>query len=171
MTSPLRVVDARHLHAGDPVPAGQVVLSYEERYLRRRVVETDRGQTVLIDLASARSLDHGDRLVLEDGQHVEVTAAAEDLLEVRADDPAVLARLAWHIGNRHTPCQVEVGRLLIQRDHVLDDMLGKLGAETAHVTEPFRPEGGAYGHGRTHGHSHSHDPHEDPNAHIAHRHG
>jgi urease accessory protein len=84
---------------------------------------------------------------------------------------ATLARLAWHIGNRHTPCQVEADRLLIQRDHVLEDMLTRLGAKITHIEEPFRPEIGAYGHGRTHGHSHSHDPHADPNAHIPHRHG
>ena len=36
------------------------------------------------------------------------------------------------------------------------DMLSKIGASTCEVTEPFTPEGGAYGHGRTHGHDHSH---------------
>lgn len=167
----LRASETRHVHAGDPDPDDQVVLTYEERYLRRRTVQTMAGAEVLIDLPTACSLNHGDRLVLADGRHLDVAAAPEDLVEVRADNPSVLARLAWHIGNRHTPCQVEAGRLLILRDHVLEDMLGKLGAETVHVTEPFLPEGGAYGHGRTHGHSHSHDPHEDPNAHIAHRHG
>jgi urease accessory protein len=67
-----------------------------------------------------------------------------------------LARLAWHIGNRHTPCQVEKGRLLIRRDHVLEAMLRQLGAGVEAVIAPFRPEGGAYGHGRTMGHDHGH---------------
>jgi hypothetical protein len=44
--------------------------------------------------------------------------------------------------------------LLIRDDHVLADMLARLGAEVSRVTAPFVPEGGAYGHGRTHGHSH-----------------
>ena len=88
---------------------------------------------------------------MEDGRLIEVIAAKEDLLEVTGDD---LPRLAWHIGNRHTPCQIEEGRLLIQRDHVIRDMLGKTGATVREVVEPFTPEGGAYGHGRTHGHSH-----------------
>ncbi|MGB0499463.1 MAG: urease accessory protein UreE, partial [Rubricella sp.] len=44
--------------------------------------------------------------------------------------------------------------LLIGRDHVLEDMLVKLGATIRPVTEPFTPEGGAYGHGRTHSHAH-----------------
>ena len=80
-----------------------------------------------------------------------MNAAPEDLLEVTGDD---LVRLAWHIGNRHTPCQIEDGRLLIQRNHVMSDMLALLGATLREVVEPFTPEGGAYGHGRTHSHDH-----------------
>ena len=87
----------------------------------------------------------------EDGREIRIVAAPEDLLEVTGDD---MPRIAWHIGNRHTPCQIEAGRLLIQRDHVIRDMLGKIGAMVREVVEPFKPEGGAYGHGRTHSHAH-----------------
>ncbi|HAC48492.1 MAG TPA: urease accessory protein UreE, partial [Sulfitobacter sp.] len=67
------------------------------------------------------------------------------LLEVTGPD---LPRIAWHIGNRHTPCQIDADRLVIQRDHVIAKMLGQIGAATREITAPFRPEGGAYGHGR-----------------------
>lgn len=146
----------------------EVRLDYAGRYKRRAVLRTERGQEILLDLAEARELRDGEILCLEDGQAVSVIAASEPLTELRGPD---LARLAWHIGNRHTPCQIEPDRLLIQRDRVLEDMLTRLGATITHVEAPFQPEGGAYGHGRTHGHSHSHDPHADPNAHIPHRHG
>ena len=145
-------------------------LPYAERYRRRGLLTTDGGEDILLDLAEATELADGMALVLEDGRRVALRAAPEPLAEVRAEG-AALARLAWHIGNRHTPAQVEEGRLLIQRDHVLEDMLARLGARVAHVTEPFRPEGGAYGHGRTHGHGHAPHAHADPNAHIPHRHG
>ena len=65
-----------------------------------------------------------------------------------------LVRLAWHIGNRHCPCQLEPARRLSQNDHVIRDMLTKPGATWRDVPEPFIPEGGAYGHGRTHSHAH-----------------
>lgn len=143
-------------------------LDYEGRYLRRRVVACASGRELLIDLPEARALSDGEQISAADGTPLVICAAVEPLTEVRGQ---TLPRLAWHIGNRHTPCQVETDRLLIQRDHVLEDMLRQLGAQIAHVEEPFQPEGGAYGHGRTHGHSHSHDPHTDPNAHIPHRHG
>lgn len=146
-----------------------VTLAYDQRYRRRGLLTTQAGSEVLLDLAEATELQDGDSLLLEDGRRIGVRAAAEPLAEVRAEG-AVLARLAWHVGNRHTPAQVEDGRLLIRRDHVLEDMLRGLGATVSHVEEPFRPEGGAYGHGRTHGHHH-HGAHDDPNAHIPHRHG
>lgn len=128
-----------------------VTLDYDARFLRRKRLVSDGGQAFLLDLAHTTSLAEGDLIVLEDGRGIVVRAAAEPLLEVTGTD---LARLAWHIGNRHTPCQVEETRLLIQRDHVLLDMLGRIGATVREVVEPFTPEGGAYGHGRTHGHSH-----------------
>ena len=138
----------RTVHTHDPDDT--VTLGYDDRFLRRKVLTSDRGERFLVDLAATTSLSVGDAFVLEDGRKVGVRAAPEALLEVRGDLP----RLAWHIGNRHTPCQIEAGRLLIQRDHVLRDMLERLGATLRDVTEPFAPEGGAYGLGRTHGHAH-----------------
>lgn len=127
-----------------------LALTYEARFLRRRVLTSAAGEAFLLDLPQTTSLNQGGAVELEDGRLVGITAAPEALLEVRGE----ITRLAWHIGNRHTPCQVEAARLLIQPDHVLRDMLEKLGAEVTEVTEPFTPEGGAYGHGRTHAHSH-----------------
>ena len=126
-------------------------LNYDARFLRRKRLVTDRNDAFLVDLPHTESLNHGDAFELADGRIIEVVAAHEELLEITGDD---LVRLAWHIGNRHCPCQVERGRLLIQPDHVIRDMLGKLGATLREVSEPFLPEGGAYGHGRTHSHAH-----------------
>jgi urease accessory protein len=132
-------------------PAGErLVLDYEGRFLRRKRVVATSGRGVMVDLPETVSLDAGDALEAEGGLLVEIVAAPEPLLRVSGDLP----RLAWHIGNRHTPCQVAGDHLLIRDDHVLADMLRGLGAEVTAVTAPFVPEGGAYGHGRTHGHSH-----------------
>lgn len=127
-------------------------LSYDERLVRRKRLATVEGPMVLIDLPQVVSLNHGDRLRLADGRLVAVEAAAEPLMEVRGD----LARLAWHIGNRHAPCRIEADRLLIRRDAVLEKMLAGLGARVTHLMAPFSPEGGAYGLGRTFGHNHAH---------------
>ncbi|SFA98547.1 urease accessory protein [Poseidonocella pacifica] len=144
-----------HAHAS---PTGRVALTYEDRFLRRKVLTLEDGRRLLVDLPKTTSLDHGGVLLTEQGE-IAIEAKSEPLLEVTGPD---LHRLAWHIGNRHTPCQIERDRLLIQRDHVIRDMLARIGATVAEVEEPFTPEGGAYGHGRTHGHdhSHSHGPHD-----------
>lgn len=144
--------EARAVRPSDPPPLDTVVLPWEERVVRRKLLECQGGRQVLIDLAGVERLDHGARLILVDGRQIEVVAAEEALAEASGH---MIARLAWHIGNRHAPCQVEPARLLIQRDHVLEDMLRGLGATIRHVQEPFRPEGGAYtndSHSRAHAH-------------------
>ena len=150
MTTPSRIARQYHDH-GHRSPVAELALSYEDRFLRRKVLATSDGTSLLIDLAQTTSLDHGGVLVLENGDEVAIVAAPEPLIEITGDD---LTRLAWHIGNRHTPCQIEAGRLLIKPDHVMADMLALLGATTRDIVEPFTPEGGAYGHGRTHSHAH-----------------
>ena len=151
MSAPRLTARRYHGHAHDPSPRDSVVLDYDARFLRRKVLTCASGARLLVDLPQTTSLDHGGVLLLEDGGEVRVVAAPEPLLEVTDGHRP---RIAWHIGNRHTPCQIEDTRLLIQRDHVLRDMLQKLGADLHEVEAPFCPEGGAYGHGRTQGHSH-----------------
>ncbi len=110
----------------------------------------EEGLAFLLDLAGATPIRDGDGLELEDGRIVAVEAAAEPLTEITAADPPHLVRLAWHLGNRHLPTQLNGDRLLIRRDHVIEEMLVKLGATVIHVEAPFDPEGGAYGHGHSH---------------------
>lgn len=152
MTAPQMIAQTYHDH-GHGTAQDRVVLDYAGRFLRRKVLTTEGGERLLVDLAQTTSLDHGGVLVTQTGDEIQVLAAPEPLLEIRAKD---LTRIAWHIGNRHTPCQIEADRLLIQHDHVIRDMLGLLGADVSEVIAPFTPEGGAYGHGRTHSHDHGH---------------
>ena len=144
-----------------PAPFDRVVLTHDERHLRRKLLTLEQGDQLLVDLPEPVMLAHGDRLVLEDGRHAEVIAAEEALLEIRAGDGEALAALAWHIGNRHLPAQIERGRILIERDHVIKDMLLGLGASVLEVRERFQPVRGAYhGHAHSHGHHHHHG-HDD----------
>lgn len=127
-----------------------VALDYEGRFLRRKRLTTAGGLSFLVDLAEVTNLTGGEAFVLNDGRRVEVRCGLEPVLSVTGD----LTRLAWHIGNRHTPCQIEPLRLVIRADHVLEAMLRQLGARVTPSVEPFQPEGGAYGMGRTMGHDH-----------------
>jgi urease accessory protein len=135
-------------------PADRVVLTYDDRHRRRFAMQGEGGLAFLLDLPEAVALRHGDALVLEDGRLVEVRAKPEPLLVVRGRDAHHLARLAWHLGNRHVPAVIEPKRLLMRPDHVIAAMLAGLGADVAAVEAPFDPEGGAYAGHAAHPHDH-----------------
>lgn len=132
-------------------PATTCELDYTDRFLRRKRLTMASGEPFIVDLAQTTSLNEGDALELDTGALVRISAGAEALYKVSGPD---LVRLAWHVGNRHTPCQINTDHLLIQADPVIGHMLEHLGAIVDPVSAPFTPEGGAYGHGRTHSHEH-----------------
>ena len=141
---------------------GTVTLAYIDRHRRRIVLADDAGLDFLLDLPDAVALVHGDGLLLDDGGVIKVMAANEDVADIVCDDAAHLARVAWHLGNRHLPVEVipDEMRLRIAWDHVIATMVEGLGAKAMRARAPFHPEGGAYGtahgagHGQAHGHGH-----------------
>jgi len=152
------------IRAADLEPEGErllpfdvAVLVHDERHLRRRVIELSKGDKVLVDLPEPVQLEHGDVLVLDDGRRAGIAAAGEEVYDIRPRDAQHLAELCWHIGNRHLAAQIETGRILILRDHVIKAMLEGQGATVTETVEPFSPVRGAYsGHGHSHGHDHDH---------------
>ena len=135
---------------------GEVTLAFDQRHRRRIRMTDDAGVPFLLDLAKAMVLGDGDGLALDGDGYIRVRAAAEPVADVRAATAAGTARLAWHIGNRHTPVQVLAdGTLRIRDDHVLVAMLEGLGAFVTRRLASFTPEPGAYaGTGDGHGHRH-----------------
>jgi urease accessory protein len=139
--------------------ADRVVLDYDDRHRRRLTMTGAKGTSFLLDLPAATELRGGDALVLEDDSLIEVVAAPELLLEIRCGDALHLARVAWHLGNRHLPTQLLPNTLRIRRDHVIADMVRQLGAEVIEIAAPFDPEGGAYAGAAGHHHHAEHNGH------------
>ena len=143
-----------------------VSLDHEGRHRRRIVLKGEKGLEFLLDLDKATVLNDGDAVKLEDGSLVLIKAAPQTLLEVRAENPLRLLKTAWHIGNRHTPCEITADALYLEDDHVLAEMIRGLGCSTLIVSRPFQPERGAYDdHGHAHGHSHDHQDHSHSHSH------
>jgi urease accessory protein len=142
--------------------ADTVTLDHEGRQRRRIALKGDGGLDFLLDLDKATALNDGDAVKLEDERLVQVRAAPQRLLEIRAENPLRLMRVAWHIGNRHTPAEISADALYIEEDHVLAEMVRGQGCTAAPVMRPFQPESGAYAHdcGHDHGH-HGHAHHHD----------
>ncbi|WP_417842364.1 urease accessory protein UreE [Thalassospira sp.] len=141
---------------------GTVTLAFADRHRRRIRLYDDAGAPFLLDLPHAVRLGDGDHLKLADGGVIVVCAAAEPVLTITCAGPIAAARMAWHIGNRHTPMQVlKDGRLRIIEDHVLRDMIIGLGGVVDSEIAPFDPERGAYhglaGNAQENGHHHGHD--------------
>ncbi|HEX3181172.1 MAG TPA: urease accessory protein UreE [Beijerinckiaceae bacterium] len=127
-----------------------VTLDHEHRQRRRIRLTSDGDLEFLLDLDKATGLDDGDALKLEDGRLIAVKAAPQKLLEIKAENPLRLLRVAWHIGNRHTPAEITADAIYIEEDHVLAQMVRGQGCSVITVTRPFRPERGAYDHGHAH---------------------
>jgi urease accessory protein len=151
-----------------------LTLDHEDRNRRRLALKGDGGLEILLDLDKATSLGDGDAVKLEDGRLVLVRAAPQSLLEIRAENPLRLMRVAWHIGNRHTPAEITADAVYIENDHVLAEMIRGQGCAMSAVTRPFQPERGAYDHGHDHGghehHGHEHHGQDHGHEHHAHDH-
>lgn len=140
----MRAIAIRPAAAWAGEAADRVVLDYDDRHRRRIAMTGNKGVTFLLDLPAPAELRGGDALLLEDGRLIEIVAAPEPLLEIRCADARQLARVAWHLGNRHLPTQIMNGALRVRRDHVIADLAVRLGAEISEIEAPFDPEGGAY---------------------------
>jgi urease accessory protein len=147
----------------------EVVLDYDHRHRRRIVLKGEGGHQFLLDLGEVPDLRDGDGIVLDNGQTVLVRAAPEALLEIHAHDAIHMARIAWHIGNRHLAAEIGDHSIRIRADHVIAQMVEGLGGHVHEIEAPFNPEGGAYGgpapahehahidgHARSHARGHSH---------------
>lgn len=150
----------------------KIELPYDERKKSRLKTQTVCGVDVGLFLERGHVLKAGDLLLANSGELLEVLAASEQVSTVRCSDELSLLKIAYHLGNRHMPVEIDQDDkglyLRYQQDYVLDDMVRFLGAEVMHEQAAFNPESGAYGqfamqgghsHGRHHGHHNSHHDH------------
>ncbi|MDP4025156.1 urease accessory protein UreE [Methylobacterium sp. NEAU 140] len=153
---PDRVADTVELdHAGRAAAAGPLVAA--------------GGLGFDVALTKAAALEDGDALRLDDGRLVAVRAAPEALLEVRAENPARLMRLAWQLGGSHVPAEIGADALHVPASPATAELVRGQGCTASPVTRPFRPERAAHDHstcGHDHGHGHAHHDH----AHQGHAH-
>ncbi|MEE1611192.1 urease accessory protein UreE [Microvirga sp. CF3016] len=163
-----------------------ITLDHEARNRRQGMLKGERGTEILLDLDMETTVNDGDALRLEDGRLVQVRAAAEPLLEVKAENPLRLTRLAWHLGSSHGLVEVTADALYVENNPAVAELVRGQGCTATPVERPFRPERSAHvcdhdhghhhhGHGHSHAeshshaHAHSHDHHDHGHDH-AHEH-
>lgn len=132
-----------------------LTLAYELRQKARFKTLSDEGDEVGLMLPRGLILRGGDCLKTDDGEVAIIIAAPEEVSVAYANDKLILAKVCYHLGNRHMPLQIEEESLIYQKDHVLDEMVENLGLEIKHEMRAFEPESGAYS-------NHAHASHEHP---------
>jgi urease accessory protein len=125
-----------------------ITLPLDLRIKSRQKVLLDNGEEAGLFLPRGSVMKHGDRLQAESGEVIDIIAASETVSSLYLDDPLLIARACYHLGNRHVPLQINAEFIRYQHDHVLDDMLHGMGMHVVIEQAPFEPEAGAY-------HSHS----------------
>jgi urease accessory protein len=147
----------------DQLPTERLVLPFDLRCKSRLRTRLESGEEAGLFLERGAVLRAGDRLLANDGRVVEVAASHEAVMEVRSTDALLLARAAYHLGNRHVAVELKPDHLKLEPDHVLAEMLQRLNLIVSEEIAPFEPEGGAYAahggpheHGRDHSHEHGH---------------
>lgn len=141
--------------------AAVVSLDWDTRQKSRFHAVDSQGRNLGIFLPSGTVVRGGDVLVAQTGFFIAVVAAPQPILRIEVcpehGTPFNLLRAAYHLGNRHVPVELQQDHLKIEPDHVLSDLLEILHMRVRAETQPFEPEGGAYGVGALLGHSHAHE--------------
>jgi len=151
-------------------------LGYQDRNRGGVALKAEGGLEFAIDLDKPTALNDGDALKLEDGRLLQVKAAPESLLEIRAENPLRLVRLAWHLGGNHVPAEMTADALYIPNDPALAELVRGQGCSMAAVERPFQPEQEVHHHahgddcGCGHDHEHKHHDHDHHHGH-GHKHG
>lgn len=162
------MLEAFEVRKGPSSAAMQVVLTFEERQKSRHRTETRCGQSLGWFIERGQVLADGDLLCCADGSLVQIVAAQEQVSRAETSDSLLLARAAYHLGNRHVPLEIGAGYLAWQHDHVLDEMVTGLGLSVQCRANAFNPETGAYHttqHAHHDAHHHDTDHHPDPDHH------
>jgi urease accessory protein len=150
-----------------------ITLDHAARNRREATLRAEGGTEIRLDLDMDTTLNDGDALRLEDGSLVQVKAAPERLLEVRAENPLRLMRLAWHLGSQHGLAEITADALYVEDDPAVAELVRGQGCVATPVERPFRPERSAHACDHDHGHhhhGHSHGPHDHSRHHHEHRH-
>jgi urease accessory protein len=163
-----------------------VTLDHEARRGRRGILTGEGGLGFQLELDTDATLNDGDALKLEDGRLVQVRAAPQRLLEVRAENPARLLKLAVQIGARHAAAEITAQAIYLEEDPALAELARGQGCIATVVMRPFQPERGLaehdcghdhghhghahHGHGHDHAHGGAHDHHPTPSREHGHGH-
>jgi len=162
----------RRLPVSAPVAGAlRLALGAEQRTGLRGLRHSSCGRALLLQLPRGAALVPGELLAPAEGEPlVQVEAAPEALLRVRANRPLALLQAAYHLGNRHVAMEIHADELRLLQDSVLAQLLEHRGLAVEFMVAPFYPESGAYGDSHRHENHRHENHHHDDHHHDDHHH-
>ncbi len=145
-------------------------LDRKGRESRRVALKSHGGLEFLLDLDGAAVLNDGDAVKLEDGRLIQIMAAPEPVIEIRAENPQRLMRFAWQLGGRHVPAEITAEAIYVEDNQGLAELARGQGCRVARIMRAFQPERADehacehhdhHHHDHRHAHGHDHDRHGD----------
>lgn len=132
----------------------ELVLDHDQRRRVRARVTASDGTEVGLALPRGTVLHDGHHLASAEGHRAIIRAAREHVCAVELADLFQLAKLAYHLGNRHATVQFGSGCLYLLHDASLARLCESLGGRVTEQWRPFDPEALS---NSAHQHTHEHE--------------
>ncbi|WP_017729056.1 urease accessory protein UreE [Halalkalibacterium ligniniphilum] len=114
-----------------------VELDWDE--LNKRILRktTDKGRDLAI-VMDEQGLRYGDILHQESSRVIAVRTRLEPAYVITPDSMTQMGKVAFELGNRHTPCVVEENRIIVRYDSTLEVLFKEIGVDYERTEERFK---------------------------------
>ena len=122
----------------------KIFLNHEQRKSGRLKLKYKDREDIFITGDRSEVILNGDYYMSVSGSVILIESAKEKLLHIETRRKIDLLKIAYHLGNRHSPIQINHSWLRILDDPVLTHIVQGLGGVTKSIEDAFEPELGAY---------------------------
>jgi urease accessory protein len=119
----------------------KLVLTWEQRRWLRGRFTTAKGRKIGIALPTGTILSHEAILYVGPDWYLKIEAASEPVLEIMPLDFNEAVKIAFEVGNRHSPLALENGRILVLDDKGMIRLMERLGVRWERRQTIFDPIG------------------------------
>lgn len=113
-------------------------LEWEE--LNKRILrkQTVKGKDIALSLESSGTLKYGDVLYEDEDTLIVIRTEREKAYVIKPKTMKEMGRMAFEIGNRHTPCIIEDNEILVRYDHTLEKLMDEVGVSYEQSERRFK---------------------------------
>ncbi|MFY0518554.1 urease accessory protein UreE [Lysinibacillus sp. UGB7] len=115
-----------------------IELDWEALSKRILRTETDKGTDIALRLSGEEPLKYGD-LLFEDGERrIAIRTKLEPVIVICPKNMMEMGKAAFELGNRHTPCLIENGEIIVRADHTINPLLDEVGVQYETTERRFK---------------------------------